>query len=119
MSHREESAGRLLREGLIPITGVPSLVPGGSTGKRLHRSVVWRWIREGLQASPGDRVYLEAVKVGRRWMTSSGALARFLAMATSGSESRDGSQRAPRLRPETAAVLSRHGLAEGLARREP
>ena len=110
MSVSAQSADRLLKEGLIAVTDLPELLSAGSKGRKLHRAVGWRWIRRGVHTPAGDRVYLEAVKVGRRWMTSHGALARFLALATPGSRSHEGWRRAPRLRPETGAVLSRHGL---------
>jgi len=36
-----------------------------------------RWILRGVQTADGNRVFLEAVRVGGRWMTSEAALDRF------------------------------------------
>jgi hypothetical protein len=45
--------------------------------KNLRPSTVLRWILTGLPARHGNRVRLEALKRGRRWLTSRAALARF------------------------------------------
>jgi hypothetical protein len=42
-------------------------------------SCVWRWAKHGVEISGGDRVRLEALKLGSRWLTSKGAMQRFLA----------------------------------------
>ena len=42
-------------------------------------SAVGRWISRGLPGLPGHRVRLEAVRRGRKWVTSRAALERFFA----------------------------------------
>ena len=37
--------------------------------KRIHATGVWRWMRKGLRARSGERVYLRHVRVGRRVLT--------------------------------------------------
>jgi hypothetical protein len=45
----------------------------------LAPSSVFRWIAKGLPAASGGRVRREAVRRGRRWLTSRAALRRFYA----------------------------------------
>ena len=98
-------AERLLREGLVPVLDVPKLLPAAASGRRLHRASAWRWVRAGMRACDGRRVFLEAVQVGKRWMTSLPAVARFFAARTAASPNE--TQRAPIAR----AALRAHGLA--------
>jgi len=39
---------------------------------------VFRWINKGLPDGRGGRVFLEAVRRGKNWLTSSAAVRRFL-----------------------------------------
>ena len=71
------TAQALLHEGLVPLTDIPKLIPPAASGRPLHRAVGWRWARSGVLGRDGRRVCLEAVLVGKRWMTSRFALARF------------------------------------------
>lgn len=73
-----------------PLNGEPlfSLVqaakkfPGHRGPERLHPATLTRWILAGAKAHDGQRVKLEAVRFGSRWLTSEGALARFSAALT-------------------------------------
>ena len=53
------------------------IIPPSRSGKRVHVSTLIRWIRQGLKTSHGQRVRLEAVRVGGKWATSLEALDRF------------------------------------------
>jgi hypothetical protein len=44
---------------------------------RTHFSTVFRWIFKGAKAPNGERIRLEACKLGSRWCTSREALNRF------------------------------------------
>ncbi|GEM_PF-3569146 len=44
----------------------------------LHPSTCLRWILRGLPAPSGGRVKLEASRLGRAWVTSRAAFARFI-----------------------------------------
>jgi hypothetical protein len=48
-------------------------------------STVFRWLTKGARATGGQLVKLEAVRVGGRWLTSRGAVARFVQALTSAS----------------------------------
>ena len=45
-------------------------------------STIFRWVTSGSRAADGRLVKLEAVRVGGRWLTSRGAVARFVQALT-------------------------------------
>lgn len=54
------------------------LLPAHRGSGRANPTTVWRWITSGARASDGRAVRLEAARVGGRWLTSRGALTRFI-----------------------------------------
>jgi hypothetical protein len=58
---------------------VARLVPPGRGGKATCPATIWRWFKGGVRVADGRRVRLEALKIGGRYVTSEGALLRFLA----------------------------------------
>ena len=44
-----------------------------------HPATVARWIQKGCRSVSGERVHLEAVRRGYKWVTSAEALLRFFA----------------------------------------
>lgn len=105
----------LLGEELIPVQDVPARLPPSRGGRRLHRAAVWRWVTHGLRRPDGSRVRLEALRMGRRWVTSTAALGRFFRRLSGAERVSDGSAvatpSAPRADPATVATLARFGLA--------
>lgn len=67
----------LTTETPIALTEVPGLLPPGRQGRPVHISAIHRWVMDGSVAPDGQRVRLEAVRVGGRWITSKEALQRF------------------------------------------
>jgi hypothetical protein len=64
-----------------------------------------RWILEGAKAPAGQKVKLEAVRIGHRWLTSLEAMDRFAAAQTPGLD--------PRPTPRSPAARRRaHERAE-------
>jgi hypothetical protein len=61
----------------IPLAEATKLIPPGRQGKRTHLSTLLRWILSGARNPAGDRVRLQAVRIGGRWMTSRESLQRF------------------------------------------
>jgi hypothetical protein len=49
---------------------------------RSHFSTVYRWVLRGVPGPDGRRIKLEATRLGRAWVTSRQALARFAAALT-------------------------------------
>jgi len=69
-------------EGPVPLAAATKLIPPGRSGKATAISTLVRWITTGAKDLHGQRVRLEAVRVGDRWMTSRPALERFIERLT-------------------------------------
>jgi hypothetical protein len=67
----------------LSLSGAGRLFPGHRGGKSVDPSTVFRWVTKGTRATGGCAVKLEAVRVGTRWLTSKGAVARFVFALTS------------------------------------
>src|SRR5262245_44383994 len=53
------------------------LFPPGRNGARPTLSCILRWILNGVKGPSGDRIRLEAIRLGARWITSREAIQRF------------------------------------------
>lgn len=62
----------LHNEKLVPLRDLPKFLPAKASGKRLHISVVYRWVQRGVHG-----VRLEVVHIGGTSYTSFEALQRF------------------------------------------
>jgi hypothetical protein len=51
--------------------------PPGRGGRPVTLGCVLRWILDGARGPSGERVRLEAIRIGGRWVTSREALQRF------------------------------------------
>ena len=47
--------------------------------QKTNPSTVFRWVQKGLPSGYGVRVRLEAIKRGKKWLTTAAAVARFFA----------------------------------------
>ena len=72
----------LAHEKPIPLSTACRLVPAARRGKKTHFSTLLRWIINGAKAPSGQRVHLEAIRLGNRWHTSLEALQRFAVALT-------------------------------------
>src|ERR1051326_8754025 len=75
--HREVSMIDLTQEKPVPLDEAAKLFPPARGGQRCHLSTVLRWILKGSRGPNGERVRLEATRLGGRWMTSREAIQRF------------------------------------------
>lgn len=91
-------------EQLIPIREVPRLLPLRRTGRRVHISAVYRWIKRGIRG-----VCLETVKIGGSTYTSTEALQRFTDHLSG--------EAADKAEPVVSCRLSRQRQIEQAARR--
>jgi hypothetical protein len=73
------TAQRLLGETLVSLAQVARRFPSRRRPGAVTPSAVWRWVHEGISGPGGQLVYLEAVMLSGRWLTSVEALARFAA----------------------------------------
>lgn len=69
-------------EPLISLSQAANKFPGHRGAVRLHPATLTRWILRGVKTADRRTVRLEAVRGGHRWLTSEGALARFVAALT-------------------------------------
>jgi hypothetical protein len=67
----------LLTETLISLIQAARKLPPGRNGSPVSLGCVIRWVTKGCPAPDGERIRLEAVRLGGRWLTSEQALARF------------------------------------------
>ena len=61
----------------IPLAEACKLIPPARQGKRTHLSTLLRWILRGARNPAGEKIHLQAVRIGGRWMTSKESLQRF------------------------------------------
>jgi hypothetical protein len=61
----------------ISLTQAARLLPPGRRGRPVSLSCLLRWVLAGATGPSGERVRLEAVRLGGRWVTSREALQRF------------------------------------------
>ncbi len=70
----------LASETLLPLGGVPALLPPGPRGKPIHVATVYRWSAAGVRGA-----VLETVVIGGCRYTSREALSRFIDATTAAS----------------------------------
>jgi hypothetical protein len=63
----------------IGLAQAARLLPVDASGRATHPATLTRWIKNGTTSASGRTVHLEALRVGRRLLTSAGAIRRFLA----------------------------------------
>ncbi len=66
----------------LSLSAAGRLFPGHRGGTSVDPSTVFRWVTKGTRTTAGQTVRLEAVRVGGRWLSSRGAVARFVAALT-------------------------------------
>lgn len=72
----------LQNEKPITLTAAARLLPPGRRGQPVSLSCIFRWITDGVLLENGQRVRLEAARLGGRWLTTVPALERFAAAQT-------------------------------------
>lgn len=107
MSDTSEMVGRLLGESKITLTEAGALV--GTDGDPTHVSTMNRYVQRGARAGSGERVRLEAFRIGARWVTTREAVARFVAALTSKPDA------APAPQPPTRSKRAADRAGEQLA----
>jgi hypothetical protein len=69
-------------EELLSLRDAAKLLPSARSGKPVTFQCILRWALTGSLAPDGERVKLEAVRLGNRWVTSKEALQRFVIALT-------------------------------------
>jgi Protein of unknown function (DUF1580) len=77
------AAGRLLAESLVSTLEAAKRFPPCRGDRPVSASVVRRWIIDGAETPSGEKVRLEGVRLGGRWLTTAEAIERFVEALTS------------------------------------
>jgi hypothetical protein len=72
----------LIGETLLSLNQAARRLPPGRRNRPVSLSCVLRWVLDGVPGPNGDRVKLEALRLGGRWVTSLEALGRFAEQLT-------------------------------------
>jgi hypothetical protein len=72
----------LKSESPITLAAAARLLPSNRRGRPVSLSCILRWVLDGAPTPSGERVRLEAIRLGGRWLTSVPALERFAAAQT-------------------------------------
>jgi hypothetical protein len=67
----------LASEKTFPLPQAAKYLPRGRKGRPVHFCTLLRWVVDGVKSLTGNRVHLEASRVGNKWVTSKEALQRF------------------------------------------
>jgi hypothetical protein len=104
----------LASETTFPLTKACGLVEPARAGAKTHISTLVRWITVGARGPGGQRIRLEAVRLGGRWLTSREALQRFADRLTPQLD--QGTTSAPTPRTPTARQRAAERAAKELER---
>jgi hypothetical protein len=109
------SPAHLLNETLIGLNEAARRLPPGRGRRPVSFSCVFRWITTGIPGPNGQRVRLEAVRLGGRWLTSVEALARWADSLTPNLDSEPGTPpRTPAQRSRASLLAARALEQEGI-----
>lgn len=70
----------------LPLKALAKFVPPTRKGRPVTFSCVLRWVLDGAKAPGGERVRLEAARLGGKWLSTRAALRRFILRQTPGAE---------------------------------
>jgi hypothetical protein len=106
---------RILAEGPIGFHQAARQFCGYRNNATLHPATVYRWAIQGVVLPNGERVFLEAIRIGGRYLTSQPAIARFVEAQTAARLGEPVLPNAQRTPAEAAAAA--HDAGEQLAER--
>ena len=72
----------LTTEKPIRLEEAARLVPPSRGARHTHASTILRWILRGTRGPDGERVRLEALRAGNKWITTAEAVQRFFERLT-------------------------------------
>jgi Protein of unknown function (DUF1580) len=72
----------LTAEQTFPLPQAAKYLPKGRRGRPVHFTTLLRWVLDGVAGPGGQRVRLEALRLGGKWITSREALQRFCTSQT-------------------------------------
>jgi len=97
------AASIIINETTISLSQAARRLPPGRKGAPTSLACILRWVLAGSRGAGGQKVKLEAIRLGGRWITSVEALARFAERLTPKSnDSQASPARTPRQRRREA-----------------
>jgi hypothetical protein len=102
----------LATERVVKLSRIREHLPESRKGRRFHPSTPYRWVRRGVVAVDGERVYLASIQVGGTLYTSVEAIQEFCARLSAGvpTPARPTSARRGAAAARAAAECDRLGL---------
>ena len=64
-------------ETLLTLSQAARLLPPSRQGKPVTLSCILRWVLDGVRSPSGEKIRLEAIRLGPKWVTSQEAIQRF------------------------------------------
>jgi hypothetical protein len=98
----------------ISLQEAARILPAGRNGQPVHLSCVLRWILDGAKGPSGDRVRLDGLRVGGRWITSREALQRFAEALTPRTDTTPTTPRTPTARTRACDRAGKRLEAAGM-----
>jgi hypothetical protein len=68
---------QLMTETLISLPQAARMLPAFRGNGRTSPTTLWRWISAGVRLPTGERLRLEGIRIGGRWLTTVEAITRF------------------------------------------
>jgi hypothetical protein len=96
-----------------PLARAARRIPSTRQSKPVTLSCLLRWVLSGVRGPGGQRIRLEAARLANRWITTPGALRRFVAAQTPPTPTEE----APAPRSPTKRQRASERAAEELGRR--
>ncbi len=100
----------------LSLSAAGRLFPGHRGNGTVDPSTVFRWVTKGMRTTDRRVVKLEAVRVGGRWLTSRGAVARFVSALTAAAAPTSGTTVTPAPRTPAARRTASELAAQELKR---
>jgi hypothetical protein len=106
--------GNVENDPLISLAAAAKLLPGEHSGKGVSPATVYRWGTRGLPLSGGQVIKLAMWRIGRKWVTTRGALANFVAAQQPDVMDRDVYPRSASQRRKSSEIASRQLAEKGI-----
>jgi hypothetical protein len=100
-------------EQLLSLAEAARKIPSIKKSGTIHPSAITRWIHQGVLTKSGNRVKLEALKVGQGYFTSAEALDRFFAEVGDNQSSPSDPNPSPKSKRSTPANRKKRAEAAG------
>lgn len=71
----------------LALTAIAKILPNAYSGKPVNIATVLRWVLTGIKLPDGTRVKLQAARLGGRWVSTPGAVKRFVMAQTPNGDS--------------------------------